>query len=284
MFRRAGVAVVLSILCMGAVTAFGGDDSSEWRQRKVGKEKAAAAGTTSEDVAEEIRFGREIAARIIGRYGLYDNDELMKYVNLVGRTVAMNTGRQEIEFRFAVLNSEEVSAYAAPGGYIFVTRGAIEHMQDEAELAGTLAHEIAHVTQKHIVKELNIQATDTSAASSLARLIGGTTEAARTAFAQAVDKALDMLFKDGYKREDEIEADRTGVTYAAMSGYDPAGLPRYLLRIGPAKEKNTEVLDKTHPGFQDRVNWLNEKITTDGLDAAGAKTAKERFEKAVRKK
>ncbi|MDH4164644.1 MAG: M48 family metalloprotease [Nitrospirota bacterium] len=283
MLKTLSIAASVLVLSVVSVNVFAADDDpAVWRQRKVTKEKAAAVGTTSEDIAEEIRFGREIAARIIGRYGLYDNDELMKYVNLVGKSVAANTCRQEIQFRFAVLNTEEVNAYAAPGGYIFITRGALTHMQDEAELAGVLAHEVAHVTQKHIVKELNIQSEDTSAASGMARLIGGTSEAARTAFAQAVDKALDMLFKDGYKREDEVEADRTGVSFSALAGYDPTGLPRYLEIIGPTKEKDTEVLDKTHPGYKERVSWLTDTIKNDGLDAVGKKAGRERFTSTVR--
>lgn len=281
MFKKGSFYMLAVFLCLGTAIALAADESTEWRRRKVQKEQAASAGTTSEDVAEEIRFGREIAARIIGRCGLYEDDDLLKYVNLVGRSVAMNADRPELLFRFAVLDTDEINAYAAPGGYVFVTRGAINHMQDESELAGTLAHEIAHVTRRHIVKELNIQAGDASAASGFARLVGGTSEAARTAFARAVDKALDMLFKDGYKREDEVEADKTGVSFAAFAGYEPAGLPRYLERIGPAKEKNTEVLDKTHPGYQDRIAWLTETIKAEGLDAAGTKQGKERFLKAV---
>lgn len=272
-----------AVLFLGAGSAFCEDNQADWRQRKVQKEQAAAIGGTSEDVAEEIRFGREIAARIVGRYGLLDNDGLMKYVSLVGRSIAMNTGRQEIQFRFAVLDTDEVNAYAAPGGYVFVTRGAVSQMRDEAELAGVLAHEIAHVSRRHIVKELNIQAEDASAASGMARLIGGTSEAARTAFAQAVDKALDILFKDGYKREDEIDADRSGVSYAALTGYDPNGLAGFLRRIGPAKEKATEVLDKTHPGWQERVKWMQETIAKDGLEGVGRRTGKERFAEQERK-
>ncbi len=273
------VAVIISLI---ASSVFSAENPNDWRKRKSDKEQALAAGTTNEDVAEEVRFGREIAARIVGRYGLYKNEDLAKYVAMVGKSVSLNTDRQEIEFRFAVLNTDEVNAYAAPGGYVFITHGALAHMRDEAELAGVLAHEIAHVTQRHVVKELNIRASDASAASGLARLIGGTSEAARTAFSQAVEKALDMLFKDGYKREDEIEADKTGVTFAALSGYDPTGLPRYLERIGPAKEKNTEILDKTHPAFGDRVAWLKEKIAADGLDAVGTKKGKDRFGKMIK--
>lgn len=276
------LAVTAIVVLMGPPNVFAEkEDVANWRQRGA-VESSKTAGSTSDDVAEEIRFGREIAARIIGRYGLYQNNELMRYVNLVGLSIAKGTERQEIAFHFAILNTDEINAYAAPGGYIFVTKGLLKQMQDESELAGALAHEISHITQKHIVREMNIHATDSSATAGFAQLIGGTTQSARTAFAQAVEKALDILLKDGYKREDEAQADKTSVTYVAMAGYDPGALGRLLNRIGPLKEKATEVLDKTHPGYLDRITWLDAAIKQDGLEGADGKTEKERFVAAMK--
>ena len=234
------------------------------------------------DIAEEVRFGREVAARIIARFGMYNDPQLMKYVNLVGNVLAMSTNRPEIEFHFAILNTDEINGYAAPGGYIFVTRGAIAKMQDESELAGVLAHEIGHVVEKHAVKELNIKGQDTSSVSGLAMLIGGSSESARLAFAQAVDKALDLLFKDGYKREDEIQADRDAVLFCAFSGYAPTGLSRYFERINTVKGKQTEILDKTHPSFNDRIAWINGTIKEEGVDSGNYKIAKERFAENIK--
>jgi len=206
------------------------------------------AGSTSEDVNEEVRFGREVAARMIGRYGLYQNDQLTRYVNLVGLTLAaMPPAGTDLPVR----RSEHLrhQCLRSAGRYIFVTRGALEKMQDESELAGVLAHEIVHVNERHVVRELGIRATDDSAASGLARMIGGGSETARVAFTQAVDKAVDILFKTGYKREDEVQSDTGAVAICAIVGYDPAGLVRYFERINASKGKNTEVLDKTHPSM-----------------------------------
>jgi predicted Zn-dependent protease len=219
------------------------------------------------DITEEVRFGREVAARVIARYGLYENPGLMKYVNLVGYVLSRQTNRPEIGFHFAILDTDEINAYAAPGGYVFVTRGALLKMQDEAELAGVLAHEMGHIVERHVVKELNIKGAETSAVSGLAHLIGGGTESARTAFSQAVDTALDTLFKNGYKREDEMQADKDAVMFCALSGYDPKGLVRYFDRLAALKGKQTEVLDKTHPSFESRIALLNLTITQEGLDA-----------------
>lgn len=263
----------LAVLCTLLPHVVLADGNDSWRQRV----SSESADTVKEDIAEEIRFGREIAARMIGRFSLYENPRLTKYINLVGHALAQNTNRPEIEFHFAVLNTRDINAYAAPGGYVFVTRGAIEKMKDESELAAVLAHEMTHINEKHVVKELNIRAAEGSASSGLARLIGGGTESARIAFYQAVDKALDMLFKTGYKREDEVQADKGSVLLCALTGYDPSGLVKYFERISAAKGQLTEILDKTHPAYDARIGWLKETMTKEGIDTASLKTFKERF-------
>jgi len=269
--------LALLVACCLPVTAYTADDQA-WRQRA----SAAPPEMTSDDVTEEIRFGREVAARLIGRYGLYNNDQLTKYVNLVGLSLAVNSNRPELTYHFAVLNTSEINAYAAPGGYIFVTKGAIDKMKDESELAGVIAHEMGHINGKHVVRELDIKATEGSAVSGLARLIGGGTESARLAFSKAVDKAMDTLFTTGYKREDEIQADKETVMLCAVAGYDPAGLIRYFERISAAKGKSTEVLDKTHPAYDARILLLKETKTAAAIESAVLKTYKDRFSDAMK--
>ena len=255
-----------------------GAEEQQWRQRA----SSEASDIVMDDITEEVRFGREVAARMLGRYGLYTNDEITRYITLVGRTIAQNTNRPELTFHFAVLNTAEINAYAAPGGYVFITKGALEKVRDEAELAGILAHEINHINEKHVVKELNIRATEDSAMSGLARLIGGSTETARLAFNQAVDKAMDILFATGYKQEDEVQADTGTVTLCAVTGYDPAGLVRYLERISAIKEKNTKVLDKTHPAYQTRIALIRETMAKEGIDPAQYASSKDRFQLQIK--
>ena len=249
------------------------ESQDTWRRRV----SSESNDTIKEDIIEEVRFGREIAARLIGRLGLYENPRLMKYVNLVGHSLALNTNRPEIEFHFAVLNTNDINAYAAPGGYVFVTRGALASMRTESELAAVLAHEITHISEKHVVKELNIHGMEGSAASGFARLIGGGTETARIAFYQAVDNALDILFKTGYKREDEAHADKGAVLLCAVTGYDPSGLVKYFERIGAAGGKSTEVLDRTHPAYDARIAWLKDIIAKEGIDSGTLKNYRDRF-------
>jgi predicted Zn-dependent protease len=216
-------------------------------------------------VAAELAFGRNIAARILGRYKPYDNPALIKYVNLVGTSLAMSTNRPELEFHFMVLDTDDINAFAAPGGYIFITKGALKDMKDESELAGVLAHEVSHVTEKHVVKELKIKGSDET--SELARLIGGGSDAARAAFGQAVDKGLEMIYKDGYKKEDELQADKSAVSISTLTGYDPSGLSRYLSRIKPIKEKSLLPVNDDHPTFDVRIKLINDAIKQDDINS-----------------
>lgn len=246
-----------------------------WRNRASDEEVV-----TPGDIAAEISFGRAIAARILGRYQPYDNPALIKYVNLVGATLALNTNRPELEFHMMILDTSEINAYAAPGGYVFITKGALSYMKDESELAGVLAHEIAHIAEKHIVKDLHIKGNDDS--SDLAQLIGGSSGAARAAFGQAVDIGLELIFKDEYKKEDEMQADKVGVDISTLSGYDPTGLARYLSRIKPIKEKIPPPPDSIHPSFDARISKINDLITKEGVNYKVMAKNTNRFSDAMR--
>lgn len=236
---------------------------------------------TRYDIEEEIRFGREISARILGRIQLYNNNELTTYINTLGKALAENCSRSDLEFYFGILDTEEINAYSAPGGYVFITKGALKYVQDEAELAGIIAHEIAHITERHIVKELNIKGIEDDPVAGFARFIGGGTDVAKVAFAQAVDKALDILFKNGYKRENEEESDKIAVFITAATNYDPYGLVRYLFRISELDEKKANV-GKTHPLFDKRIFDLEDFIKRE-IGHSKFFSGKERFHRMMQK-
>lgn len=261
--------VVLAVFFLAAVSS-----SEDFRERKSAKRFDLV---DADDIKAEIHFGREVAARVLGRYGLYENDELNRYVNLVGKAVAQQTGRTEIDFHFAVLRTDSINAYAAPGGYVFVTRGAILQMHDEAELAAVIAHEVAHISGKHIVKELDIHASDDSPVGSFARFMGGAGDPAKTLFLKTIDKATGILFEKGYKVQDEKDADTTGTIYLALSGYDPNAMARYLKRIKNVKGEPMKVLNKTHPAFDERIKLILDIIKSEGLDTGENKQGKKRF-------
>jgi predicted Zn-dependent protease len=235
---------------------------------------------TEEDVKSEIIFGKEVAATILGKYPLYRNEGMTRYVNLVAKSLAKFSNRPELDFTVGILDTNMVNGISAPGGYIFITRGAIEAMDDEAELAGVLAHEIIHVSEKHIVKELNIHGSDSSAAAGLSHLIGGSGESVKVAISTAMGEAMKILFERGYKKNDEMEADRLGVQLATMAGYDPTALNRYFAKLKTGKSSETASIEKIHQPFDDRIQLLSHTIDNSGLPGNGF-SGKDRFKKFV---
>jgi len=249
-------------------------NSCEWRARSSDIDR----DTYSEsDTEEEINFGREIAARILGQFKMAGNAKLQKYVNLVGTAVSRNCNRPDLVFHFVVIESSEVNAYSTPGGYVFITTALLEKMGNEAELAGVLAHEIGHVSERHIVKELSLRGTEKSAVSSIAALLGGASKSAEIAFLQAVDKAVELILRDGFKKEDELQADSSAVLLCALSGYDPEGLVTLLDKIGKIKTG----VGKTYPVYDVRLATLQKVISDEGISHMKLALNTERFVKAM---
>ena len=151
---RKTIAVLLFIATGSAQAQLGGIlKKLDPNQIKKGAEVARAA-TRDYTETEEADIGRVVAARILKTYPLSDNDMLQQYVTLVGKTVAAYSARPTLDWHFAVVDSDVVNAISAPGGFVFITTGALKQMHSEAELASVLGHEIAHITQKHVLKEI----------------------------------------------------------------------------------------------------------------------------------
>lgn len=238
----------------------------------------------AEDIVAEIKFGKEVGARILGKYSLYKNDALTRYANLVAKTLSQYSNRPELAFTVGILDTDMINGFSAPGGYIFITRGAVDAMDDESELAAVIGHEMMHVCQRHIVKELNIHGTSDSPVAGFSHMIGGAGEAVNLTFVRAVDEATNILFERGYKKQDEIEADTMGTMLAANAGYDPAALVRYFNKIKTGQEKEIASIRKLHPSFNERIEWINQSIEKDGLGGSGYKIGKERFNGVLAKK
>jgi predicted Zn-dependent protease len=151
-------------------------------------------------------------------------------------------------------------------------------MGNEAELAGVLAHEIAHVTDRHIVKELSLKGAEKSAVSSIAALIGGASESVGIAFSQTVDKAVDLILRDGYKKEDEMQADASAVMLCAFSGYDPSGLVTFLDKIGKIKSG----VGKTYPVYDVRLATLQRAMSDEGIVEMKLALNTERFTRIMK--
>ncbi|MEX2199589.1 MAG: M48 family metallopeptidase [Burkholderiales bacterium] len=261
--RRAALAA-LAALC-AAAPAHAQFNFNLNRLLDVGKNVRQAAGGIDEK--EEIELGREMAARLLGAAPLVANEGLQRYVNNVGRWLASQTERPELPWRFGVLEAPQLNAFATPGGHIFITRGLVERMRNEAELAGVLAHEIAHVLKKH-----HLNAMQKSAQRELANT-AITTFSRQDASTKKRDKLLSAgseLFARGLDKSDELEADRLGVVIAARAGYDAYGLPAVLQTLqamNPA-DSGLALMFKTHPAPAERLDALEKMHPT--LDAYAA--------------
>lgn len=204
---------------------------------------------------EEKHYGREAAATLLGAAPLVRDEALQEYVNRVGQWVATQTGRTDVEWRFGVLDTPNVNAFAAPAGYILVTRGLINRLQNEAELAGVLGHEIAHVIEHHHAEAMKKK--ERSAA--LANIAADASEGrGNKLLAGALTNVAKGLYAAGLDKGDEFEADRLGVVYATRAGYNPYGLPRVIhMYAGAAGEQGFELLFSTHPTPVERLAALD---------------------------
>ncbi len=199
---------------------------------------------------EEQIIGGALAIETVKRYGgLYKDRRTMQYVNLIGRALARVSDRPEIKYYFAVLNTKEPNAFAAPGGYIFITRGILAMAENEAELAGVLAHEIAHVSQKHILKTLQRSRLFASIGQLSAAAIGRDPDF----FDSLMNEVNDKLFTKGLDQSMEDEADELGMEYAYRMGYNPSGLLSFQQKLEKRLGKEPSVFFKTHPSIHDRV-------------------------------
>ncbi len=242
---------------------------------------ALESEVTPADVQAEIAFGRQVAARVLGVHPLLRDPELTRYVNRVGKGLTLFSNRPELEFVFGVLDSDEANALSAPGGYVFVTRGAIEQMHDEAELAAVLAHEIVHVSARHLVRDLEIRGEEAGGLASLTQLVGGSFDPLRTAFSKVVEEVVDVLLEEGRPAEDELESDAGALVLLAMSGYDPAALGHLLARLEEVAPGRTESLRKLYPPLSERVARLREELVRQQLDHGDWKTGKDRFDEQL---
>jgi predicted Zn-dependent protease len=233
--------------------------------------------TRTQELKDEIRVGREIASRIIGQYGLIpgeESHEVTEYVNLVGASLVPHSGRPEVSYRFAVLNTEEINAFAAPGGYLFVTYGLLKVIQNEDELAGVLGHEIAHITERHLNREV-LPKRQVEAGEIFTRMLSRGSSDLAFSMTRMVQAGLEILLEKGLGPEREHEADLGGVIYASAAGYEPRALGSLLSRL--EKRASEGRLPKTHPPFPERIAKLS--ATTPEGPASPSKTFRIRMKR-----
>jgi len=255
-FAAALWAVVLIPLVESGCAVKAGKDEfqlSEVEQKKLDEMRA------------ETEVGRNMAGRLLAFYGNQESQELLKYVNRVGSYVAGYGDHPERRYMFEILDTEMVNAFACPGGYVLISKGALRHAQTEAELAAILGHEVVHVGNKHMFNKLQSMSSDemeksandavaaknvpeellvrkrpeavtSDTAAQLARYLQG--GSAGFSIMKAARAGMAVMLEQGLGADKEYEADREGVKYSIRAGYDPTAMEDFLCRL--QKEKNNE--------------------------------------------
>jgi len=250
---------LLAMLCL-LTTGFSFSDLTPERINSITsavKSIGKAARPLADD--EEYYVGRAVAARLTATWPLYRNVRLTDYLNLIGHTIALHTEKPTTfgGYHFAILDSQEINAFACPGGIILITRGMLSSLKSEDELAAVLAHEIGHVIHRD-----GIAAIQSSRWSEALLVIGsgavrefGPKDTAKlvSLFEGSIDDVVKTLVVNGYGRDQEMAADSSALGYLAAAGYDPQGLSGYLKRLQQAGRGSKGGILTTHPGTDERL-------------------------------
>lgn len=259
----------------------------------VGEEKAEsiikvaeAARKGFEDLTpqEEYYIGRAVSANILQKYTVYENERFTSYVNKVGMTVAWASDRPETYggYHYLVLDTTDPLAYSAPGGFIFVSRGLVALMKNEEELAGVLAHEVAHVSQKHglsAIKQSRLMDAFSILVAEGKKYSSDEVKKLAKIYEGTLDDIVTMLVEKGYSRKQESEADQFGVLYAFGAGYDPKGLTSFLNILQKYEKETSEIgLIKSHPDPGGRGAALKQYMQQEDMGGRTEQVRTSRFE------
>ena len=230
--------------------------------------------------ADEIEIGSKYAPEIEKEMGgKIDDPQLQSYIDRVGQKIALVSHKPDMKFYFSALNDKQTNAFALPGGYVFITRGMLEKLSTEAQLAGILGHEITHIVARHSMAAMSregLVSTALSAASSAAN-----TPAAVSAVASVTQQMIGMSFS----RSNEVEADTTGMDYMYKAGYDPYGMVETMEILQSLSSGGQQIeFFSTHPIPENRRQYLLERIKTNYHNLANLQKGQTEYETSVLKK
>lgn len=231
---------------------------------------ATAVGKAFEKLTPEQEYyiGRSVAATILVDYKPFDQAAATRYINTLGMALALSSDKPETfgGWHFLIMDTDEINAFAAPGGFILLSRGMLRCSRNEDELAAVLAHEIGHVQREHGLRAINSSrwtSAFTILGTEAAKNLGGHQLAElTTVFEGSISDVTSTLANSGYARKLEREADADAVVILQRVGYNPAGLINMLAEMGRRLETDTRGFAKTHPDPQDRIKDLRKMIGT----------------------
>lgn len=229
-------------------------------------------GESFKDITPEQEYyiGRSVGATLVTSYRPWRRDAAEDYLNVLGQTLAQFSALPQTfgGYHFLVLDSDEINAFAAPGGLIFVTRGLLRCCPDEDSVAAVLAHEIGHVQQRHglqAIKKSRLSSAFAVLGTETAKAYGSRELAALTsAFEGSVQDAVTTLTNIGYSRAFEREADEAAITILRRGGYDPAALVTMLTEMKQRLKPGSSGFGKTHPAPDDRIEGLRSLLPDSG--------------------
>lgn len=250
---------------------------------------AAAVEKTFKDITPEQEYyiGRSVGASIISTYKVYDNEEATRYLNVLGQSVSRFSDMPDTfkGYRFLILESDEINAFAAPGGFIFISRGMIRLCKTEDDLAAIIAHEVGHVQLRHAVKAIKssrLTSALTILAMEGAKSFGGDQLAQlTTAFEGSIGDITSTLMNSGYARGQEREADRVAIVILQRIGYRQASLVDVLERMGKVLETDHRGFGATHPPADTRIKELL-PIIDDNNTPVPTSARQKRFDRLVK--
>ncbi len=280
----AGCASVAKIATETAMTSGAiSEEQAESLNRTIDAVDATFQSITPE---QEYYLGRAVAAQILVDYKAMDDMALNLYLNRIGQTLAMASDRPETfgGYHFLVLDSEEINAFAAPGGLILVSRGMVDLCSTEDELAAVLAHEIGHVTGKHglrAIKNSRLTSAFTIIATESARNFGGEDlKELVNDYDGSISDITGTLVVSGYSRGLEQEADTAAIQILERVGYDPWALKKMLTEMQRRWDPKGPGFARTHPSPKDRIATI-EPLLAGKADPAVPAVRVARFDKTL---
>jgi len=269
------VALMFAGVMCGAAPAYAqfGSLNDRLKQAQEAKDKLdKKVGDIRISDADERKLGEDVSAKLRQAFGVYQDQDVTKYVSLVGKVLTQGSSRPYLDWQFIVLDTDGVNAFASPGGLIHVTRGLLGLIRTESELAGVLGHEITHVTAKHTARAIQ----KNKLVSLTAQEVGGSAGLSDAVISQLAGAAYKTIISNAFDRDDEIEADRVGIGLANKAGYSPHGLSQVLTRL---QERNKDQdqpngLFASHPLVKDRVASIAAAITQGQLAASATVAAR----------
>ena len=215
----------------------------------------AACGISTQ---QEVEMGTQYAAEINQQLPIVEDATLHNYINRLGRQLA-SQGDRQLAYRFYIVNADDVNAFAVPGGYVYVNRGLIEATDNQAELAGVLAHEIAHVEERHSVEQMEKAQGANLGLTAAYVLLGRQPSGVERAGVGVLGSAIFA----GFSRDAEREADTEAIPLLVRSGIDPRGLTSFfneLLEMQKRQPSTVERWFSTHPTTRERIQDVEAAI------------------------